>query len=167
MITPAHVRVMAAYNAEMNRRFYAAADTLTDAQRRADGGAFFRSIHETLSHLLWGDRIWMSRFDGWEAPTGGIRASTALFDDWATLRAARTETDARIMEWAAALDPRALEGDLTWFSGATGREMTKPRWLLIAHMFNHQTHHRGQVHALLTRAGASTGDTDLPFVGVD
>jgi len=164
MISPAHVRAMAAYNAEMNRRLYAAAGTLTDAQRRADDGAFFGSIHATLSHLLWGDRIWMHRFAGWERPPGGIAESTRLVDDWDALRAARAEADARLQEWAAGLSPAELDGDLSWFSGATGREMRRPRWLLVTHMFNHQTHHRGQVHALLTRAGAATGDTDLPWV---
>jgi uncharacterized damage-inducible protein DinB len=164
MITPAYVRTMAAYNAEMNRRWYAAADTLTDAQRREDQGAFFGSIHRTLSHLLWGDRIWMSRFAGWDAPEGGIPGSTSLYDDWAALKAGRTESDARLLAWAAELDEAALAGDLTWFSGAAGREITKPRWFLVTHMFNHQTHHRGQVHAMLTRLGARTGDTDLPFV---
>lgn len=72
MIMPAHARAMAAYNTEMNRRLYAAAATLSEAQRREDGGAFFGSIHGTLCHLLWGDRVWMHRFAGWERPWGGI-----------------------------------------------------------------------------------------------
>lgn len=164
MITPPWCRAMAAYNAEMNRRTYAAADTLGDPVRRADGGAFFGSIHGTLCHLLWGDRIWMSRFDGWTRPDVGIPGSTTLIGDWAALRAARVTDDAAIEAWAARLTADGLAGDLTWFSGATQREMTRPRWLLITHLFNHQTHHRGQVHALLTRAGATTAPTDLPWV---
>lgn len=163
MISPAHVRAMAAYNAEMNRRLYAAADTLGEARRREDGGAFFGSIHATLSHLLWGDRIWMSRFAGWERPPGSIAESTRLVEDWEALRAARAEADDAILAWARGLSPADLEGDLTWFSGASGREMRRPRWLLITHMFNHQTHHRGQAHALVTRFGARTEDTDLPW----
>ena len=163
MISPAHVRAMAAYNAEMNRRLYDAAATLTEPQRREDGGAFFGSIHATLCHLLWGDRIWMSRFAGWERPAGGIAESTRLVEGWEDLRAARAALDGRMRDWAATLTPTDLDGDLIWFSGATGREMCRPRWLLITHMFNHQTHHRGQVHALLTRAGARTEDTDLPW----
>ena len=155
---------MAAYNAEMNRRLYAAATTLTEAQRRAEGGAFFGSIHATLCHLLWGDGIWMHRFAGWERPAGGIAESTRLVEEWDALRAARAALDARMQGWAATLTPADLECDLTWFSGATGREMRRPRWLLVTHMFNHQTHHRGQVHALLTRFGAATEDTDLPWV---
>ncbi len=62
------------------------------------------------------------------------------------------------------MTPGDLEGDLAWFSGALGRDVARPRALVVMHVFNHQTHHRGQVHALITRAGESTGDTDLPFV---
>ncbi len=164
MITPAWVRCMAGYNTEMNRRLYAAADALDDATRRAEGGAFFGSIHRTLCHLVWGDNMWMSRFAGWEKPEIGLAASAGWIEHWAALQAARAKADAGIEAWAAQLTAAGLEGDLSWFSGATGREMSRPRWLLVTHMFNHQTHHRGQAHALLTRAGARTGDTDLPWV---
>jgi uncharacterized damage-inducible protein DinB len=156
--------MMAAYNAEMNRRLHAAADTLDDAARRADGGAFWGSIHGTLSHLLWGDTAWMSRFDGWDAPGVALKDSARFIEDWAALRAARVAADARILAWAARRDEAWLAGSLTWFSGASGRELTRPRAVLLTHMFNHQTHHRGQAHALITRAGAATGDTDLPWV---
>jgi uncharacterized damage-inducible protein DinB len=153
--------MMCRYNAEMNRRLYAAAARLDDAGRKRDRGAFFGSIHATLNHLLWGDRTWMSRFDGWEKPGGGIRDGLSLHDDFAGLAAARVETDARLIGWAERLDPAWLEGDLTWFSGATQREVSRPRAVLVSHMINHQTHHRGQVHAMLTAAGERTGDTDL------
>ena len=164
MISPAWCRMMAAYNAEMNRRLYAAADTLDDAARRADGGAFWGSIHGTLSHLLWGDTIWMSRFDGWEKPAIGMKDSPRLVEDWATLCAARAAADARILDWAGRLTEQRLAAPLTWFSAVSNREATLPLWVTVTHVFNHQTHHRGQAHALLTRAGAATGDTDLPWV---
>jgi len=164
MITPAYARTMAAYNAEMNRRVYAAAARLDDAARRAARGAFFGSIHATLSHILWGDRMWMSRLDGWERPPGNAAASTALFPDFAELSALRVADDARIADWAGRLTQDRLDGDLTWFSGGTGREQTRPLGLIVAHLFNHQTHHRGQVHAMLTAAGEDTGATDLPFI---
>ncbi|MEI6159868.1 MAG: DinB family protein [Roseococcus sp.] len=163
MITPGWVRAMAAYNTEMNRRLYAAADGLHDATRHADGGAFFGSIHGTLCHLVWGDTAWMSRFDGWEKPPAGISGSPSWIGDWATLKSTRAAMDERLEAWAGRLSEVDLAGELTWFSGATGREMTRPRWLLVTHMFNHQTHHRGQAHALITRAGAKTADTDLPW----
>lgn len=155
---------MAAYNAEMNRRLYRAADGLDDAARRADRGAFFGSIHGTLCHLLWGDSTWMSRFDGWERPAPGIPGSPGWITDWEALKTRRAAAGAAIESWAARLAPEDLAGELTWFSGATGQEMRRPRWLLITHMFNHQTHHRGQAHAMITAAGARTGDTDLPWV---
>jgi uncharacterized damage-inducible protein DinB len=164
MITPDWVRLMAAYNAEMNRRIYAAADGLTPAQRNADRGAFFGSVQGTLSHLLWGDRTWMSRFDGWEKPAGGIPTSPGLYPDWDALKAARIETDAGIEAWARRVTPDWLGGHLSWFSAALGQEVSRPISMLVTHFFNHQTHHRGQVHALLTGFGARTGDTDLPFI---
>jgi uncharacterized damage-inducible protein DinB len=68
------------------------------------------------------------------------------------------------LDWADRLEAAALAGELTWFSGAIGAEVRKPRWLLVTHMFNHQTHHRGQVHCMLTQAGGRPRDTDLPLM---
>ena len=161
MITPAYVRTMAEYNAEMNRRLYAAAARLSDAERRARHGAFWGSIHGTLTHILWGDRQWMSRFDDWPKPATPIKQSAQMIEDFAELRAARQQADADISHWAAKVDDDWLGEDLTWFSGAAGREIRAPIRLLVTHFFNHQTHHRGQAHALLTAAGQETGDTDL------
>ncbi len=165
MISLAHVRTMARYNRWQNNSLYRAADGLTDAARREDRGAFFASIHGTFCHLLWGDSIWMHRFAGTSKPEGGIRESPRLVAGWVELHQRRDAMDATILAWAAGLDPAWLEGDLSWFSGALGKEMTKPRWFLLTHFFNHQTHHRGQVHAMLTAAGARPEDTDL--FGVD
>lgn len=164
MMTPEWVRMMAAYNAEMNRRFYAAAGRLDDAERKRDRGAFFGSIHATLNHLLWGDRAWMARFAGWEAPALGLRDGLSLHDDFSALAAARVEVDAGIEAWADRFDPAWLDREVTWFSGALQRMVTRPSTLAVSHMFNHQTHHRGQVHAMLTAAGERTGDTDLWLV---
>ena len=161
MITPAYVQTMAAYNAETNRRWFDAAARLPDAERRADRGAFFRSMHGTLCHLLWADRMWMSRFAGWDRPAQPIGESAALVEAFGALRAARIDADAGLCAWAATVDAGWLAGMHTWFSGAAGREVTRPTALLVMHMFNHQAHHRGQVHALLTAAGEATGDTDL------
>ncbi len=164
MITPAYVQKMAAYNAEMNRRWYAAADRLTDAERRADHGAFFGSLHGTLCHILWADRTWMHRFAGWDRPTVGQKDSAGLIADFAELAAARVAADAALAGWAAGVSQDWLDTDLVWFSGSMQREMRQRRDLLVVHLFNHQTHHRGQAHALLTALGQDTGDTDLPFV---
>ncbi len=164
MIAPDFVRTMAAYNAELNRRIYGAAAALSDAQRRRDDGAFWSSIHGTLSHLVWADRVWMSRLAGWADPGVKLADSASYIADFSALAAARTDTDARMIAWADGLAPEGLAGTLVWFSGATQREQTRKRALVVVHLFNHQTHHRGQVHALLTRHGQDIGATDLPFV---
>jgi uncharacterized damage-inducible protein DinB len=165
MITPAYVRTMAAYNRWQNRNLYGAADALSDEKRKEPCGAFFGSIHGTLNHLLWGDQTWMSRLAGMPTPKAkSIKDSVAQYESWAELKAAREAFDEAIIGWAERSDAAALEGDLTWFSGAAGREITKPRALLIAHLFNHQTHHRGQVHCMLTQCGVRPADTDLPML---
>lgn len=161
MVAPSFVRAMAAYNAEMNRRLYGAAAELTDGERRRDRGAFWGSIHGTLCHLLWGDRQWMSRFAGWPKPEAAARDSPRLIEGFDELRAARIEADAGISAWAERVDAAWLAQDQAWYSGAAGKELSRPRGLLLAHFFNHQTHHRGQAHAMLTAAGRQVGDTDL------
>ena len=162
MITPAYAATMARYNRWQNRSIYAAAAGLDDAARKQDRGAFFGSIHATLNHLLWGDQIWMHRFAGTPAPgPKSIKDSIGCFENWDDLKRERKAFDEVIVHWAAGLDPAWLAGDLTWFSGAANRTITKPCALLVAHMFNHQTHHRGQVHAMLTAAGAKPEATDL------
>lgn len=161
MIDPGFARVMARYSRWQNTSLLAAADRLDDAARRQDRGAFFGSIFGTLNHLLWGDAVWMSRFDGWDKPAGGISESVRLHADWAGHAAARRDADARILDWARRLKPDDLTGDLAWYSGALRTDVQKPKWLCIQHFFNHQTHHRGQVHAMLTAAGATPADTDL------
>ncbi len=161
MVTPEYIRLMAAYNAEMNRRVYAAADRLTDAQRKQDRGLFWTSLHGTLSHLLWGDHNWMARFDGWDKPAVALAQSAGWHDDFATLRAGRVVTDARLIEWAGRVDAAWIAQDQIWYSGAAKRDMAMARGILMPHFFNHQTHHRGQAHAALTAFGQDPGDTDL------
>jgi uncharacterized damage-inducible protein DinB len=164
MITPAYVRTMAAYNSEMNRRLYTPASRLSDAQRKEERGAFWGSLHKTLAHILWADRTWMARFDGWEKPEGGLKQSVLWIDDFAALQAQRFAADARIEEWARGVDQAWLDETLSWFSGAAQREISLPRNMLVAHFFDHQTHHRGQAHALVTALGERTEDTDLFLV---
>jgi uncharacterized damage-inducible protein DinB len=161
MITSGFVRTMAEYNAELNRRVYAAAARLPDAARRADRGAFWRSIHGTLSHLVWADQMWMSRFDGWEKPGVKLADSAGYVTDFEAMQALRADMDSRLQDWAGRLDPAWLMCDQYWFSGAVQRDVHRPRTLLVAHLFNHQTHHRGQAHAMITAAGEATGETDL------
>jgi len=164
MIDVAYVQRLARYNRWQNENLYGVADTLSDAERKRACGAFFGSIHATLNHLLWADRIWMSRLAGTPRPEGGIPESVATYGDWSELKRERAAFDKVMLDWADRLDAAALAGDLTWFSGARKAEVRKPKWLLVTHMFNHQTHHRGQVHCMLTQAGGKPGDTDLPFM---
>ncbi len=160
-VRPAYVRTMAAYNAEMNRRVFAAAARLSDAARREPRGAFWGSIHGTLCHLVWGDLMWMSRFDGWPKPDVKQKDSAGLIEDFAELHRVRTELDEKISAWASRIDEAWLAGDMVWFSQSAQKELRSPRAFLVTHFFNHQTHHRGQAHAMISAAGEQTGDTDL------
>ncbi len=167
MISPTYVRQMAAYEAWQNENQYAAATSLSDAARRQDRGAFFGSIHASLNHMIWADMMWMSRIAGTALPKQvGIPQSVAMYEDWPTLKSQRLRFDKVIVDWAFGVTDADLAGDLNWYSAAAGRELQKPRWICITHMFNHQTHHRGQVHAMLTAAGAKPGDTDLALMTV-
>jgi uncharacterized damage-inducible protein DinB len=141
---------------------YAAAARLSDTERREPHGAFWGSIHGTLTHILWGE--WMSRFDSWPKPITPIKQSAGMIEDFSVLRTERDKADAAISRWANKVDDAWLAEDLTWFSGAANREVTAKKGLLVTHFFNHQTHHRGQAHAMLTAAGQETGDTDLFLV---
>ena len=167
MITVDYARTMARYNRWQNTSLYREADGLTDQQRKAQRGAFFGSIHATLSHLLFGDQVWMLRFGGGPQPRArSIEDSVSAYPDWNELKRERRAFDEVIIGWADALEPDWLDGALTWVQPALGTEITRPRRLLVAHMFNHQTHHRGQVHCMLTGFGMTPDDTDLPLMPV-
>lgn len=159
MITPDYILLMTRYNCWQNESLVGTADGLTAEARELDRGAYFGSILATFSHLLWGDEIWMARFDGGAVPGIGIADSPAFETDWLRFKERRVATDRRIGDWAEGLGD--ADGTLRWMSGALGREVERPLALCIAHFFNHQTHHRGQIHAILTAAGARPGDTDL------
>ena len=167
LVTPAYVRTMAAYNAEMNRRLYSASEGIADAERRRSRGAFWGSLHGTLCHLLWGDRMWMARFDNWPKPDVTQKDSATLVAGFDELRRLRVEADAKISDWAGRVTDAWLAEDMVWFSASVQREMRSPRSFAVTHFFNHQTHHRGQAHALITACGEKTGDTDLFLVVPD
>jgi uncharacterized damage-inducible protein DinB len=167
MISTEHVRLMARYNRWQNQSLYREADSLGEAARRQERGAFFSSIHGTLSHLMWGDGVWMHRFDGVDKPAGGIRDSVARHPDWSELKASRVRFDEVICTWAGRVSDTWLADHTGWYSGAMGRDVTRPNWLLVMHFFNHQTHHRGQVHAMITAAGGKPDDTDLIFMAAE
>lgn len=165
MITPAHAQTMARYNRWQNLSLYGSADRLPDSERKRARGAFFESIHGTLSHIYFGDQLWLHRFTG-TTPlpiAKSIAESATAMPDWSELKAARFAFDDVIVAWCDSLKPSDLDGDLAWTS-MVGGNFAKPRWLLVTHFFNHQTHHRGQVHCLLTQNGLKVADTDLPFM---
>ena len=155
---------MSRYNMWQNESLIAAASELSKEERERDRGAFFGSIQRTLSHVLWGDMMWMGRFAGTPMPDASIEQSPNFIATWEQYLVDRPAFDERILKWAHEVEPEWFEGDLTWYSGAIGREMSKPKRPLVVHFFNHQTHHRGQVHAMLTAAGAKPDDTDIPFM---
>jgi uncharacterized damage-inducible protein DinB len=158
----AHVRMLAGYNAWANRRLYEAASRLSDAQYRADRGAFFKSVHGTLNHLLVTDRIWMRRFTGEGEVAGSLDA--ILFERFDDLRRAREAEDRRIEDYAAGLSEADLAGTISYRRVSTPDVFVQPLGPALAHVFNHQTHHRGQAHGLLTGLVGEAPSLDLlPF----
>lgn len=153
---------MAHYNEWMNRRLYALCATLPEVELKRDRGAFFRSIHRTLNHIVYADLAFLSRFTGDppEVPELGVD----LHAEFAALQVARAGLDARLCAWSRGLQDDWLRDTLTYTSKVDGRRRTVPRWVLVTHLFNHQTHHRGQVTTLLSQMGLDVGTTDLPFM---
>jgi uncharacterized damage-inducible protein DinB len=151
--------LLAGYNTWMNDKLYAACETLDDAARRQDRGAFFGSIHRTLNHVLLADSVWMGRFEGKPFAFKSLdQEHYASFDE---LRAGRVEMDERIGRWARGLTDAALDAKLEFTSAITKRTHAPTLWRVVLHFFNHQTHHRGQLTTLLSQAGVDYGVTDL------
>ena len=155
---PDVLRLLARYNRLANERLYEACAALTDEERKRDRRGFFRSIHGTLNHIILGDRNWLTRFHGGEAPSTGLDA--ILYDDFAELRAARTVEDDRLEAFARDATPALLAGSIRYVNNE-GRLLEDPTDLLALHLFNHQTHHRGQVHDMLSQAGAKPPVLDM------
>lgn len=160
MISVDYVRTMVAYGHWMNSRMMAACDAIPAADRTRDLGAFFGSLHRTLDHLLWADLIWMHRLMGTPAPAAGI--GECAFPDWAELVDRRVAADALMARWAAdGVTDAWLAAPFTYGSKVVGRRRTMPGWVLVTHVLNHGTHHRGQATTLMTQLGIDPGVTDL------
>jgi uncharacterized damage-inducible protein DinB len=162
MSTPEQYQLMARYNRWMNRKLYAICADVADADRKKDLGAFFKSVHGTLNHLLYGDRAWLGRFIG--QPFNVTVIGQELYTNFAELRREREITDAAILTWSENLDPRWLAADFTYTSNVDGKTRVLPTWILVTHLFNHQTHHRGQVTTLMKQLGRDPGETDIPWM---
>lgn len=154
-------QMFAAYNAWANARLYAAAASLNDSDYRADRGAFFKSVHGTLNHLVVADRIWMRRFTGTGEATSKL--DTILFENREELWAARQAEDARISGYIEGLSEADLAGKLRYQTVTNPRIMEQELWPALDHFFNHQTHHRGQAHGLISAfaGNAATPSLDL------
>jgi len=147
-----HFAMMAAYNAWANTRLYRMAQQLSDEQYRRDVGAYFKSLHGTLNHLLASDRIWLWRLTGTGvAPT---QLDAILFEDLAMLSEARRVEDERLLSFAENLTDAQLEGTFEYRT-LKGWSMQQKLREVLAHLFNHQTHHRGQAHTILTVLGVN------------
>ena len=156
---------MARYGAWQNDNLIRAASQLSHAQRTAEAGLFFGSVFNTLNHLLWADQLWHARLADRQAPAvTQIPDSCALHDSWSAYVEDRRQTDREIERWAEEVTSQGLEDQLVWESQSQGKTMRVTRWITVVQTFNHGTHHRGQVHAVLTRHGISTADTDVPFL---
>lgn len=153
--------MFAAYNAWANDRIYEAAAGLTDEEWRRDTGAFFKSMMGTLNHLLATDRIWLKRMTGTgDAPTA---LDAVIHADLARLRAARQAEDRRIVEWIGGLSDAAFAGRFTYVTVTDVRTVSQRLAPALSHLFNHQTHHRGQAHAILTSLGKPSVALDLIY----
>lgn len=151
--------MLAAYNAWANERLYDAAARIPDAEYRRDRGAFFGSLHGTLNHLLVGDRIWMHRFTG--AGEEPRELDAVLYQDFSELRTVRRAEDARIGTYVAGLSERDLAGTLRYRSTRSPAELEQHLAPVLLHFFNHQTHHRGQAHCLVTEITGEAPSLDL------
>lgn len=158
-MTPLSARTLAQYNRWMNGRLFELCGHLTDDARKRDVGAFFKSIHGTLNHLLLGDKIWLGRFLG--EPFAVTSLAQELHSDFAELWADRSRTDTKIIDWAGALTSADFAGELSYTSVVDPKPRRYPFWFAVAHFFNHQTHHRGQLTTLLVQCGVDPGVTDL------
>lgn len=167
MITAEFARTMARYNRWQNRSLVSAANGLSDEERWKDRGAFFGSIAQTMNHILWDDRIWLARLRGdrdKEATIGARHPYTDDPSDWSAFVAARAALDDEIVAWADLLTEADLASDVSW---TRGNEQVETNFgFNLAHMINHQAHHRGQVHAMLTAAKAHPEPTDLQMLEI-
>lgn len=163
-------RAFAKYNSRFNRQIYDLVAQLPAEQRTRDMGAFFGSIEGTLSHILVADRIWMGRFakSGHDFPAleeadleYGIQSlAQPAAPDFAGLQAQRIAMDQLIAAWVEDLTDEILAAPMR-YQNLAGQPREHATWIAVSHLFNHQTHHRGQVTTLLKQSGIDPGVTDF------
>jgi uncharacterized damage-inducible protein DinB len=153
-----HFQTLARYNSIVNQRLYDVCAGLSDSEYRKERFGSFGSIHRTLNHILLGDRIWMDRFEGCGTTTPPL--ATILYEEFAALREARENEDARIERFMADLKEEFFAREIRYVN-SKGVEFSDPPELVVPHMFNHQTHHRAQIHTLLSHAGVQPPSLDM------
>jgi uncharacterized damage-inducible protein DinB len=153
-----HFQMQARYNRVANERVYEACANLSDQERREPRKGSLGSIHALLNHILLADRIWMSRFEGGGKTTPPL--NTVLYDEFDALRRARVEEDARLEAFFAGAGPDFLQAKLN-YRNSKGVECTDDAVMAAAHLFNHQTHHRGQIHVWLAQTAVQVPSLDL------
>ena len=153
-----HFVMMAQYNAWANERLFRMAAGLPDEFYRRDVGAYFKSMHGTLNHLLTGDRIWMRRLSG--VGDHPARLDAIVFDDLPSLTTARQREDERINRFVEELAVASFE-EMLDYRTLNSMPQRQRRAEILAHLFNHQTHHRGQAHGILTVLGIDPLPLDL------
>lgn len=153
-----HFQMLARYNSLANHKLYQVCSQLSDAERKQNRPAFFKSIHGTLNHILVGDRIWLTRFAGKQKPSTMLDA--ILYENFDELWTARRVEDDRIEAFVANLTAEFLHGTIEYVNNA-GKTCTDPVNLLVAHLFNHQTHHRGQIHDMVTQTTIAPPSLDM------
>jgi uncharacterized damage-inducible protein DinB len=152
-------QMFAAYNDWANRAIYDGAAALTDEEFTRDTGVFFQSLCGTLNHILVADRIWLKRFTGrGEAPAA---LNTIIHPNFEPLRIARENEDKRIADWINGLDEAGFAGRFSYTTVSDMRTISQRLAPALFHFFNHQTHHRGQASAVLTRLGQPAPNLDL------
>ncbi|KQW30981.1 diguanylate cyclase [Rhizobium sp. Root274] len=156
-----NLKMMAAYNRWANGLVYDAAGALSEEELHCDTGAFFGSIFGTLSHLLTADRIWLNRFTGQGPRPSALNECPCA--SFAELREARAEEDGRIIAYVENLTAAQLEGQISYTPLTSSERIQQRLSPALSHMFNHQTHHRGQVHAGLTGMGKPSLAIDLIY----
>jgi uncharacterized damage-inducible protein DinB len=152
---------MAHYNQWANARLYNACADLSDAERKQPRQAFFGSLHGTLNHIMVGDRIWLSRIVPWDAPLV-IPLNSELYADFAELRREREKQDTYIVDYVNGLDEAKIAGDVS-YATTSGAPNVMKLGLILQHFFNHQTHHRGQAHDLLSQTPVAPPPLDLLY----
>ena len=157
----AHFTQLARYNAWATARLLGAVQAVPEDDYRRDVGLFFKSIHGTLNHLLVGEHhLWFVRFAEGISPKVALDAE--LEPDRARLDALLREGADRWAPLIASFTPGRWDGTLD-YTTMRGTAASLPFAVTLAHVFNHSTHHRGQVTAALTALGQPSPELDLVY----